>query len=264
VYGTPPTAFRYVLESFGGFLISMNINVVGNALRILLERGQLSLKADKELYREISSNWDTFNQLNELCNTMGLYVVNYDESYYVSSMPKYKTFSYSNEELKRELGSQFNNVDLYLVLMIMATFITMVCPNGEEVTQALISVNEFISTVEKKFEYFNSLKDVEKLSVENSYNIEECLNRWNELLAVNRNQDNEIVEKGKNSRYQMCMTTLKFMEKHKLIKLGGVGSKTIYIQDRFKAIVLNTYNSSYVQSQIFETIQNSGGLLIND
>lgn len=237
----------------------MNINVIGNALRILLENGQLSLKNNKDLYKEISSNWDNFNQLNELCNNMGLYIVNYNESYYVSSMPKFKTFSYSNEELKRELGSQFNNMDLYLVLMIMAIFITEICPNGEEIKLSLMTLNEFISVVEKKFEYFNSLQNLEEISVKNSYNIEECLKRWNELLAVNRNQDNEIIEKGKNSRYQICLTTLKFMEKQKLIKLGGVNNKTIYIQDRFKAIVSNTYNSSYIQNQIFEIIQFEGG-----
>lgn len=237
----------------------MNINVIGNALRILLENGQLSLKNNKDLYKEISSNWDNFNQLNELCNNMGLYIVNYNESYYVSSMPKFKTFSYSNEELKRELGSQFNNMDLYLVLMIMAIFVTEICPNGEEIKLSLMTLNEFISVVEKKFEYFNSLQNLEEISVKNSYNIEECLKRWNELLAVNRNQDNEIIEKGKNSRYQICLTTLKFMEKQKLIKLGGVNNKTIYIQDRFKAIVSNTYNSSYIQNQIFEIIQFEGG-----
>ena len=237
----------------------MNINVIGNALRILLEYGQLSLKNNKDLYKEISSNWDNFNQLNELCNNMGLYIVNYNESYYVSSMPKFKTFSYSNEELKRELGSQFNNIDLYLVLMIMAIFITEICSNEEEIKLSLMTLNEFISVVEKKFEYFNSLQNLKEISVKNSYNIEECLKRWNELLAVNRNQDNEIIEKGKNSRYQMCLTTLKFMEKQKLIKLGGVNNKTIYIQDRFKAIVSNTYNSSYIQNQIFEIIQFEGG-----
>ncbi|MGN1412006.1 MAG: DUF6063 family protein [Oscillospiraceae bacterium] len=237
----------------------MNINIVGNAIRILLENGQLSLKMNRDLYREISLNWDTFNQLSEMCNTMGLYVVNYNESYYISPMPRSKTFSYSNEELRKELGSQFNNTDLYLVLMIMAIFITEVCPNGEEIGQSLITLNEFISVVEKKFEYFNSLKNVEKLSKENSYNIDECLKRWNELLAVNRNQDNEIIEKGKNSRYQICLTTLKFMEKHRLIKLGGVNGKTIYIQDRFKAMVSNTYNSNYIQNQIFEIIKNAGG-----
>lgn len=237
----------------------MNTNIIGNALRILLENGQLSLNLNKDLYREISSSWDNFNQLNELCNTMGLYVVNYNESYYVSSMPNFKSFSYSNEELKKELGSQCNNLDLYLALMIMAIFVTNICPNGDDIKQSLIGLNEFITMVEKKFEYFNSLKNIDEISIENSYNIGECLKRWNELLAVNRNQDNEIIEKGKNSRYQMCITTLKFMEKHNLIKLGGVNNKTIYIRDRFKAVVLNTYNSSYIQNQIFEIIQNSGG-----
>lgn len=242
-----------------GGLKGMNINIIGNAIKVLLENGQLSLKKNKDLYREISSNWDTFNQLSEMCNTMGLYIVNYNESYYISPMPKSKTFSYSNEELKKELGSQFNNIDLYLVLMIMAIFITELCPNGEEIRQSLITLNEFISAVEKKFEYFNSLKNVEELSKENSYNIDECLKRWNELLAVNRNQDNEIIEKGKNSRYQICLTTLKFMEKHGLIKLGGINNKTIYIQDRFKAMVSSAYNSNYIQGQIFEIIKNAGG-----
>lgn len=174
-------------------------------------------------------------------------------------MPKSKTFSYSNEELRRELGSQFNNVDLYLVLLIMAIFITEICPDGTVPRQSLITFNDYINCVEKKFNYFNSLDNLEKISVENSYNLYDCVNRWNELLPVVRNKNNEISEKGKNSRYQICMTTLKFMEKQSLIKLGGVNDKTIYILDRFKAMVSNTYNSSYVQNQIFDIIQSAGG-----
>lgn len=237
----------------------MNINIIGQALKILLESGQLSLKKNQEIYKAISSDWDTFNRLNELANSIGLYVVNYNECYYISAMPKSKTFSYSNEELRRELGSQFNNVDLYLVLLIMAIFITEICPDGTVPKQSLITINDYINCVEKKFNYFNSLDNLEKISVENSYNLYDCVNRWNELLPVVRNKNNEISEKGKNSRYQICMTALKFMEKQSLIKLGGVNDKTIYILDRFKAIVSNTYNSSYVQNQIFDIIQSAGG-----
>jgi hypothetical protein len=141
----------------------------------------------------------------------------------------------------------------------MSIFIKEVCPDGAEPKQSLILFNDFINAVEKKFNYFSSLEDLEKVSVEKSYNLYDCLNRWNELLPVVRNQNGEISEKGKNSRYQICMTTLKFMEKQKLIKLGGMNDKTIYILDRFKAIVSNTYNSSYIQNQIFDTIQNNGG-----
>jgi len=242
----------------------MNINIVGEALKILLENGELSLKKNQEVYKAISSDWNVFNQLNELSNTMGLYIVNFNECYYISAMPKSKTFSYSNEELRRELGSQFNNIDLYLVLIIMAIFITEVCPNGTEPKQSLIPLNDFISAVERKFNYFISMEDLEKISIENSYNLYECVNRWNELLPVSRNQNDEISEKGKNSRYQMCMTAIKFMEKQKLLKLGGVNDKTIYIQDRFKAIITNTYNNAYVQNQIFDVIQSAGGFVNND
>ena len=236
----------------------MNINTIGNALRILLEDGQLSLKKDAELYKELSSNWNSFNDLSQLCNSMGLYIANYNECYYVSSMPKAKTFAYSNEELKRELGSQFNNVDMYLVLMIVSIFITYVSPDGSEPKSSLISFNEYVSVVEKKFEYFTSLDDTETLSKENSYNIYDSVNRWNELLPVSRNQSGEIVEKGKNSRYQICMTAIKFLEKQRLVKLAGIDNKNIYIQDSLKSILLNTYNSGYVQNQIFDIIQKAG------
>ena len=49
------------------------------------------------------------------------------------------------------------------------------------------------------------------------------------------------------------------MEKQKLVKLSGVDEKNIYIQDRFKAIIGNTYNNAYVQNQIFDVIQSAGG-----
>lgn len=237
----------------------MNINTIGEALNILLEYGELSLKKNQEVYKSISTDWNMYNQLNELANSIGLYIVNYNECYYISAMPKCKTFAYSNEELRRELNSQFNNIDLYLVLLIIGIFITEVSPDGSEPKVSLITLNDFISCVEKKFEYFASMEDLEKVSVENSYNLFDCLNRWNELLPVNRNQNDEISEKGKNSRYQICMTAIKFMEKQKLVKLSGVDEKNIYIQDRFKAIIGNTYNNTYVQNQIFDVIQSAGG-----
>lgn len=237
----------------------MNINTIGEALKILLENGELSLKKHQEVYKSISSDWNVFNQLNELANTMGLYIVNFNECYYISAMPKCKTFSYSNEELRRELNSQFNNIDLYLVLLIMGIFITEVSPDGSEPKVSFMTFNDFINCVEKKFNYFSSMEDLEKISIESSYNLCDCVNRWNELLPVNRNQNDEISEKGKNSRYQICMTAIKFMEKQKLVKLSGVDSKNIYIQDRFKAIITNTYNNAYIQNQIFDTIQSAGG-----
>jgi len=240
----------------------MNINTIGEALRILLESGELSLKKHQEVYKAISSDWNTYNQLNELANTMGLYIVHYCESYYISAMPKCKAFAYSNEELRHELNGQFNNIDLYLVLLIIAIFITEVSPDGSEPKVSLMTFNDFINCVDRKFNYFSSMQDLEKVSIENSYNLYDCVNRWNELLPVSRNQNDEISEKGKNSRYQMCMTAIRFMERQKLVRLSGIDEKNIYVQDRFKAIVSNTYNSSYVQNQIFDIIQSAGGDII--
>ena len=99
--------------------MAKNIDAVGNALKVLIEKGSLSRDEFPTIHESIINDCDTLSDLENLCQTMGLFLNEKSGTFYVSPIPGVKTFGYTNEEMRKEFGYSFNNEDLYTALFII-------------------------------------------------------------------------------------------------------------------------------------------------
>jgi hypothetical protein len=240
--------------------MSNNINIVGNALQILIEKGNLSRDAFPNLHETIINDVGVLNDLENMCQNLGLFLNEKSGVFYVSPIPGVKTFGYSNEELRKEFGYSFNNEDLYTSLFIIANIITEFFPEaGIMPAKQFLKSNELMEIVDRKVDVLREQVNLDEISYEKSYNFEIVVKKWTELprVKLDKAETENRKEYGKASKLQLLNTTLRFMENQELIKLVDItGDKSIYITERFKATVLNAYNSDEIQSEIYSYMDN--------
>lgn len=240
--------------------MSNNANALGNALQILIERGSLSRDEFPIIHENIINDGGVLNDLEILCQNMGLYLNEKAGTFYVSPIPGVKTFGFSNEEMRREFGYYFNNEDLYTALFITANIITEFFPEAGTVpSRQFLKSNELMEIIDRKIDVLREQTNLEAISYEKSYNFEIVVKKWSQLPTVklDKGESENRKEYGKTSKIQLLNTTLRFLENQELIKLVDFnGDKSIYITERFKATILNAYNADEVQSEIYNYIDN--------
>lgn len=236
------------------------MDVIGSALKVLIEKGELDRKEEPELFELIINDIGFFNDLESLCNKLGLYFNQKFGVFYVSPIPGTKTFGYSNDELRKVLYYSFNNEDMYLVLFIIATIVTEFFPEANEVPAiAFLKFNKLMDILDNKINVLKDQVNLEEISYENSYNFEVVVKKWIELprARVDKTDADTMKENGKKSKIQIVNTTLKFLLAQELIKIADFGNdKSIYVTERFKATVFNTFNNEDIQSEIYSFIDN--------
>ncbi|MDD4843271.1 MAG: DUF6063 family protein [Anaerotignum sp.] len=237
-----------------------NIDVVGNALKIFIEKGSLSREDFPMIHESIINNGDTLEDLERICQTMGLFLNERAGTFYVSPIPGMKTFGYTNEEMRREFGYSFNNEDLYAALFIIANVITEFFPEASTApTKLFMKSNDLMEIVDKKIEILREQTNLDEISYEKSYNFEVVVKKWSDLQRVkhDKGESDSKKEFGKTSKNQLLNTTLRFMENQELINLVDLnGDKAIYITERFKATIINAYNDEEIQSEIYNYLDN--------
>lgn len=240
--------------------MAKNIDTVGNALKVLIEKGSLSRDEFPIIHENIIKDGDTLSDLENLCQTMGLFLNEKAGTFYVSPVPGIKTFGYTNEEMRREFGYYYNNEDLYTSLFIIANVITEFFPEASpSPMKPFIKSNDLMDIVDKKIEILREQVNIEEISYDKSYNFEIVVKKWSDLprMRMDKGEGDNRKEYGKSSKIQLLNTTLRFMENQELIKLIDLnGEKVIYITERFKASILNAYNSDEIQAEIYNYLDN--------
>lgn len=235
----------------------MKTEKLGKILKVLIETGSISITEYQNLYNSITDD-NIYNDLNDLCNNMGLFLSNHSGVFYVSPIPLVKTFTYTNEEMKKELGYSFNNEDLYVSLFIIANIVTAFCPEANSNSdKQFLKVSDLMDIINKKAEAMSKTFNLDEISFKTSYNFEIVVKKWLELqtIKMDKNDSDTKKEYGKSSKIQIINTTLKFLREQKLISLSdGLSEQSIYITDRFKATIFNAYNSSEIQRRIYDYI----------
>ena len=165
--------------------MSNSINALGNALQILIEKGSLSRNEFPTIHESIINDGGVLNDLESLCQNIGLYLNEKSGTFYVSPIPGVKTFGFSNEEMRREFGYSFNNEDLYTALFIIANVITEFFPEaGTTPTRQFLKSNELMEIIDKKIDILREQANLDEISFEKSYNFEIVVKKWTELSNV--------------------------------------------------------------------------------
>jgi len=240
--------------------MSKNMEAVGNALKILIEKGSLSRDNFPVIHESIISDGDILSDLEKICQTMGLFLNERSGTFYVSPVPGMRTFGYTNEELRKEIYYHFRNEDLYTALFIIANVITEFFPEASpSPLKSFLKSNDLMDVIDKKIEILSEQVNLDEISYEKSYNFEVVVKKWMDLprVKLDKGEGDSKREFGKTSKIQILNTTLKFMENQELIKLVEMnGDKAIYITERFNATILNAYNDDEIQNEIYDYLDN--------
>lgn len=240
--------------------MAKNIEAVGNALKVLIEKGSLSRDEFPMIHESIINDGDTLSDLERMCQTMGLFLNERSGTFYVSPVPGMRTFGYTNEEMRKEFGYYFNNEDLYTALFIIANVITEFFPEASpSPMKPFLKSNDLMEIIDKKIEILSEQINLDEISYKKSYNFEVVVKKWTDLprVRLDKGERDKKKEYGKSSKNQLLNTTLRFMEDQELIKLVDLnGDKVVYITERFKATILNAYNADEIQSEIYSYLDN--------
>ncbi|WKY46632.1 DUF6063 family protein [Eubacteriaceae bacterium ES3] len=240
--------------------MAKNMEAVGNALKILIEKGSLSRDEFPVIHERIISDGDILSDLEKICQTTGLFLNERSGTFYVSPVPGMRTFGYTNAELRKEIYYHFRNEDLYTALFIIANVITEFFPEASpSPMKSFLKSNDLMDVIDKKIEILSEQVNLDEISYEKSYNFEVIVKKWMDLprVKLDKGEGDSKREVGKASKIQILNTTLKFMENQELIKLVEMnGDKAIYITERFNATILNAYNDDEIQNEIYDYLDN--------
>ena len=238
--------------------MSKDITTIGKALKILIEKGELSRAEHPTLHESIINDGGQLEDLGSICRTMGLFLCENAGTFYVSSIPGDKTFGYTNEELRLGINSYFKNQDLYTVLFIIANIVTEFYPEASlSPTKPFIKKNDIMDIIDKKIEILRKDADLENISDKTSYNFEVVVKKWSEIPRVifNKGEGDSYKRQGKESKIQLLNSALLLLKKNDLIKLVEINDdEAIYITERFKAIISKSYNEDEIQVEIYTII----------
>ena len=161
--------------------------------------------------------------------------------------------------MKKELGYSYNNEDLYISLFIMANIVTTFFPEANSNSdKQFLKVSDLLNIMNNKTEAMSHTFNLDEISYKTSYNFDIVVKKWLDLQTVkmDKNDSDTKKEYGKSSKMQIINTTLKFLVEQQLISLAdGFNEQIIYITERFTATIFNAYNSSEIQSRIYDYIE---------
>ena len=236
------------------------LETIGRAISKLIGAGQLCRRDDEKLYDEIIEKNEVYSGLELLCASMGLYLHDSSPYFYVSPMPGFGPFCYTNEELRKAMNYNFRNEDMYTALFIISVIVTEFYPEaGREQAVSFIRLNDVIRLVDERIDGLKDRVDLDSISYDNSYNFELVVKKWLELPTVrpDKNDPDDVRTRGRASKLQIINTTLQFLNEQNLINIPEDVNqdKFIYITDRFKATVYNIYRLGSAQSDIYNLIE---------
>lgn len=193
--------------------------------------------ANSALYQEYSNNPEVYDIVLASLKKMNLNVYEYANSLFVSPGENNKTFGYTNEELRRELGVKYNK-DLYLAYFVMYNVLTEFYSNSKQysytdfirIEDAINAVNVALSGVLDR-ESGIVLDEIE----ENSF--KQIALSWDELPATG---SGELADQraAKNSKAGFVKLVFNFMVAQDLL---SEGEGRYFPTNRLKALMENYF-----------------------
>jgi len=227
----------------------------GMLTEILRKNGEYSLDITKQswyLSPELES--EVMEAFGFITKQMGLIICERNKVIYLSPGVDNPVYGMTLEEIKTQLSPSFTNLHLYTSFFIIHVIITEFYKESMPETQrAFILKSDLIDVIDAKIDALSTHAELDKLSEEHDYNFSEIRNLWKELpVIMHKKGRNELIERGKSSRYSLVNTTLRFLEDQNLV---NVHEDMIRLTERFKAIIDNAYRNEQVQSGIAQMIE---------
>lgn len=219
-------------------MIAKSLDKALDIVSALINDGEIKKNgANANLYEEYAFGSDVYDQVNLILKKMNINVYEYSNGIYITAGEGNRTFGYTNEELRKELGVKLNR-ELYLCYFIIYTVMTKFYSvgNGSTFTE-YIKPDEIITAVDNTLS--NIIRDLEVLNLleieEGSF--KEIALVWEDMPMVITEESN--LRAGRSTKAGFVKLTLNFLVNQELL-LESEGR--YYPRDRFKALMENYYN----------------------
>jgi|GEM_PF-593334 len=225
----------------------------------LLAGNEVSSESNRELYNLYVTDSNVEDFLYLICEELSLKLYNYEDELFLSPGVENKVFGYNNDDFKKRMKYNFDNMDMYMSYFVMMTIITMFYKESDYDTHIRrISINNILEKVNEKMNALLSIDEISEVSSDLSYNFEEISKRWKSLRKISiRGSDFDNLEasdRGKNSQYAFINTVCNFLEREGLIRIDA-NMNSILPQKRFKAIVYSYFQNKDSRNEVYDYIK---------
>jgi hypothetical protein len=231
-----------------------NLGTSIDILSIILGMGSLTRRDHPREFMRYEQEPEVRESLNFLADKLDLLICEQRDALYISPGINNRIFTFSNTEIKRELGSGFNNSMMYTAFFIMHVIITEFYKEATKDTyRGKLLKNDLLESVDKKVKAMMDLENLEEMSDQYHFNFKQIADIWNSLPNSEFKEDSEeIKQRGSSSKLALINQTAKFMRKQGLI---DENNDAIYLTDRCKAIIGEAYNRSEIRVEISDFIK---------
>lgn len=230
-----------------------NLGTALDILSIILESGSISRTDHPREFMQYDQDSEVRDSLNFLAEKLDLLICEHDGTIYMSPGINNRIFSLSNTEIKKELGTGFNNAMMYTAFFIMHIIIMEFYKEAtQETYRAKLSKLDLLDSIDRKVKSMVGLENLEKTSEEYHFNFKLIADSWNSLPKAELKDDSEdLRQKGTSSKFAVINQTVKFMKKQGLVVEN---EDAIYLTGRCKAIIAEAYNRNEIQTDISDFI----------
>lgn len=198
----------------------MNISQITEAFRIY---NNIMLNG-KALKSECTGMMD--NDIEEIvdlfANESKATIIGAGDYYYFVPLLQSSANHMSNEEIKKFLPANSNNIDIYMMYLAIIVFVGEFYNsyNSSRPTRDFLTLEDWLSSIDERLNVLGNIKEeeLEKLEQEYSYNWLGLIDRWNHLDIIKE----DIKEKANTrSRRAFLGNVIKFMIDQELIEELG-------------------------------------------
>lgn len=235
--------------------ISSSVRILGE----LLSGNEVGTDENKELYNSFITDTEIEEYLHLICEELSLELYHYEDALYLSPGVQNKVFGYSNDEYKKRLKYNFDNMDMYTSYFVMMTVVTMFYKESDYDTHVRrLSINDILAKVNEKIEALTNVDDLAEISSDMSYNFDEISKRWRSMRKFSLKGDDantpEASDRGKSNQYAFVNTVCNFMEREGLVRID-TNMNSILPQERFKAIVYSYFQDRDSRNEVYDFIK---------
>lgn len=225
-------------------------------LKELLDKPVVKRETHEDLVARVNYDPEVLNLWREIIEPLfEIKLLHAGDRFYLAGGLSGGIFSYTNEELRRQLKVE-NNRELYLcsfiVLVLLAAFYDS--DDALEPSREFLLIQDLEAMVTENLQELGAHPGVEELEDRTRVNLREPAELWLDLPY----QKPEVVKhRSSRSRLAFLLKTMDFLQEHGLVRL--VQDRQIFPEERLHYLVAHYYNHQERKNEILEMIRRGDG-----
>lgn len=223
-------------------------------LKELLEKPVVDRENNEALVNRVRFDQDVINLWKEVIEPVfEVKLISLTDKFYLTTGLAGSIFTYSNEEMRRQLGVETNK-ELYLCSFIVLTMLAAFYDSEDSTAPSRESIilSDLQSLVSENLLELASDDYVEAIEDETRVNLKEPAELWLDLPYQKSD-----VEQHRRSKSQLSylLKTMDFLQKHGLVRL--IRDRQVFPEERLHNLVNHYYNNMDHKNEILELLRSN-------